>query len=125
MAAKYFRNDLLRDGLTMPDGESHVGFENAVSPIGVSRGDNDQSGVCFFGEAPAKEYRAGAAVFRGPERARTASRSRKILPENRSNLRARGRGVKMIRDLHAAFYGLYAPHWRRAGQGRDGPRGMR
>lgn len=108
MASAYFRNDLLRDGLTMPDGESHVGFENAVDPIGVSHDDDPQFAVCFFGEELPRNIVRGRQYFvvqSGQDGIEVADE-----PAGEPiKFEGAGRGVRMIRNLHAAFHGLYSP----------------
>jgi hypothetical protein len=83
MAAKYFRNDLVRGPVRMKAGDDRVFFDNA-KPLAVSqkregadaeRGHDDG---LFFWRFPAIKHRAGKAVFRRREHARVHPHRRQI-----------------------------------------------
>ena len=116
MAAKYLRNDLVRDGVTMADGESRVRFENHDKPVAVSRGDDPQGAVCFFGGTLPRNIMRGRQYFvveSGADGIKIAEKpaGAPIQFEGASG------DVKLIHNLSAAFGALYAPTGAGPGKG--------
>jgi hypothetical protein len=118
MAKKYFRNDLIRENLQMKNGTDEVLFANTgAHPVRVSKSDKPQEVLCFYGSqlpdniVKGKQYYVVAStdeyikisdtfqgkpiIFKGSSRADT----------------------RLIYNLAAAFYGLYAPTGEGPGKG--------
>ncbi|EDY20198.1 hypothetical protein CfE428DRAFT_2122 [Chthoniobacter flavus Ellin428] len=116
LAAKYFRNDLICPGVSMADGDSRVRFANRDHPVGISRGDDPQYAVCFFGDALPRN------VVRGRQYFVVASDAEGIqIAEQPSGspMRFEGAGgeVKLIHNLSAAYGALYSPTGAGPGKG--------
>ncbi|MDR3402087.1 MAG: right-handed parallel beta-helix repeat-containing protein [Chthoniobacter sp.] len=117
MAAKYFRNDLIRGGVSMGDCESRVRFDNHDQPIPVSRTDDPQNALCFFGGTLPRNIVRGRQYFvvdSGSDGVKIAEQPGGAPIQFTG---ASGDGVKLIRNLSAAFGGLYAPTGAGPGKG--------
>jgi hypothetical protein len=117
MASKYFRNDLIRDGVTMADGDTHVRFDNRVKPVAVSASDEPQYALSFFGGTLPRNLVRGRQYFvveSGAEGVRIAAQpsGAPIKFEGPS-----GDGVKLIANMAGAFGNLYAPTGSGPGKG--------
>lgn len=114
MASRYFRNDLIQPIKTMPAGDDRIFLDNQNHPLPVATPPNSateaaRQSICFFGDhlpenivRGKRYYIVGSATdhiqisdFVGGPPIRFTSSS--------------GPQVKLIRDLHSAFFGLYAP----------------
>jgi hypothetical protein len=116
MAAKYFRNDLIRDGVTMADGESRARFDNHDKPVGLSKSDDPNNSVCFFGGALPRNIVKGRQYFV----VETGADGIKLAEQpGGAPIQFQGASgeVKMIRNLAGAFGNLYAPTGAGPGKG--------
>ena len=116
-ALRYFRNDLVRSDVRMADSDDRVHLDNRERPIRVSANAEPQHALCFFGGTLPKNITRGRQYFvveSGADFIRVADRpgGRPIRFQG-----AAGDGVKIIRDLQAAFHSLFAPIGAAAGKG--------
>ena len=105
-ALRYFRNDLVRSDVRMADSDDRVHLDNRERPIRVSANAEPQHALCFFGGTLPKNITRGRQYFvveSGADFIRVADRpgGRPIRFQG-----AAGDGVKIIRDLQAAFHSL-------------------
>jgi hypothetical protein len=117
MAAKYFRNDLIRDSVSMADGDEHVRFDNHQKPIPVSASDEPQFGLCFFGGTLPRNIARGRQYFvveSNPDGIKIAERPGGVPIKFEG---ASGDGVKLIHKFDGAFSGLFAPTGSGPGKG--------
>jgi len=142
-AQRYFRNDLVRDSLQMEAGDDRVRFDNTKRPIEVSRSDEPNEAVCFFGGPLPKNIARGRQYFvvaSSPEFIKIAeqvgglpirfegtsdgSRRRKeadadstavIPPPHVGGYDLQG--VKLMFKLSGVYHGLYAPTGSGPGKG--------
>lgn len=109
MAAKYFRNDLVRGPVRIAAGDDRVGFDN-VKRLPLTKTDaNGRHAVCFFGDTLPGNLVRGRQYFvveSTPEFIRVAERPGG--PAIRFAGRA-GPNTKLIADLSQAHPALYAP----------------
>lgn len=114
MAAKYFRNDLIRGPLRMEAGDDRVFFNNE-KPLPVTKAregvaaERGHDAVCFLGDALPSNLVRGRQYFvveSTPEFIRIAER-----PDGASIRFASSAGpqAKLIADLFSAHLALYAP----------------
>ena len=122
MAAKYFRNDLVRDKLRMQSGDDRVYLENTKPlPRSVPRSgadaDRGYDAICFFGDDLPSNIVRGRQYFvvdSQPEYIRIAdSPGGKPL----SFASSAGPSVKLITNLFQANLALYAPQGSGPGKG--------
>ena len=114
MAAKYFRNDLVRGPLKMESGDDRVWFDNAkplplTKALAGAEATRGHDAVCFFGDAlPANIVRGRqyAVVESDPKFIRIAEAPGK--PPIRFGTGS-GPNTKLIADLYQAHLALYAP----------------
>lgn len=116
-ARHYFRNDLIRSGVRMADGDDRVRLDNRERPLRVSRGAEPQYALCFFGGALPKNITRGRQYFvveSGLDFIRVADRpgGKAIRFQG-----AGGEGVQIIGDLQSAFHALFAPIGSAPGKG--------
>jgi hypothetical protein len=117
MAAKYFRNDLIRGPVRMESGGDRVLFDNDKL-LPVTKSDNGGRGaVCFFGDALPSNIVRGRQYFvieSMPQFIRIAAK-----PGGEAIRFASSAGpqVRLITDLFSAHLALYAPTGSGPGKG--------
>jgi hypothetical protein len=122
MAAKYFRNDLIRGPIKMNQGDDRVFFDNTKSlPISKERigieADRGLDSVCFFGDTLPSNVVRGKQYFitdSTPEYVRIAARP-KGQPIKFTT--SAGPKTKLISNLFQAHLALYAPTGSGPGKG--------
>ena len=122
MAAKYFRNDLVRGPVRMDAGDDRVFFGNAKPlPISEARTGADfergKNAVCFFGDTLPSNLVRGRQYFvveSTPEFIRIAEQPGGAAIHFAS---AAGPNAKLIADLFQAHLALYAPAGSGPGKG--------
>jgi hypothetical protein len=117
MAAKYFRNDLVHDGVTMADGDDRVQLDNRVKPIAVSKTAEPQDALCLFGGALPRNIVRGRQYFvvaSGADFIQIADQPGGPAIHFEG---AGGDGGKLIRNLSGAYGGLFAPTGSGPGKG--------
>ncbi len=108
-AQRYFRMDLIRDGVQMADGDDCVRFDNRNKPIKISPTNQPHYALCFFGAALPKNIVRGKqyyVVAAAPDHIKVAEQP------GRAPIRfagASGAETKLLHNLQAAFYALFAP----------------
>ncbi|MBM4094142.1 MAG: hypothetical protein FJ276_32760 [Planctomycetes bacterium] len=122
MAAKYFRNDLVRGPVRMKAGDDRVFLGNA-EPLPVSQkregadADRGYDTVCFFGDTLPANLVRGKQYFvveSTPEFIRIAEKAGGEVVKFASDA---GPHVRLIRDLFQAHLALYAPTGSGPGKG--------
>ena len=116
-AQRYFRNDFVRSGVSMTDGDDRVRFDNRKRPISVADGAEPKFALCFFGAALPKNLIRGRqyfAVESGEDFIKISDQpgGPPIRFEGAS-----GEGLRLITNLQNAVSGLYAPTGAGAGKG--------
>ena len=117
MAAKYFRNDLIRGPVRMETGDDHVLFDTAQS-LPVTKSDNGGRGaVCFFGDVLPTNIVRGKQYFvikSTPQFIRIAEK-----PGGAAIRFAGSAGpqARLISDLFLAHLALFAPTGSGPGKG--------
>ncbi len=122
MAAKYFRNDLVRGPVRMESGDDRVQFENNP-PLKISQkreaaeAERGHDAVCFYGETLPSNIVRGKRYFvieSQPDFLRIAES-----PAGEAIRFASSSGpqTRLISNLFEAFYGLYAPTGSGPGKG--------
>lgn len=109
MARRYFRNDLIRDGVRMEAGDDRVQFDNTGERLPVATDASNDFCVCFFGQhLPANIVRGKkyCVVDSQPGHIRIADSfgSEPIVFASAS-----GEGAGLIHNLSQAFYHLFWP----------------
>jgi len=117
MAAKYFRNDLIRGPVMIADGDDRVRFDNHEKPIAVSATDEPQFALCFFGGALPRNIVQGRQYFVVESSADSIRIAEQPGGPPIKFAGASGDGVKLIRNLAGAFSGLFAPTGSGPGKG--------
>ena len=117
MAQRHFRNDLVREGVRMEDGDDRVFFNNAPSPIAISAAGTPHHAVCFYGGELPRNIVRGLQYFvveSTPEFIRVSDRFQgpPVRFEGGS-----GNGIRLMHDLFEAFMALYAPTGQGPGKG--------
>lgn len=117
MAAKYFRNDLVRGPVRMETGDDRVFFDNA-KPLKITKpGNNGNDEVCFFNDALPSNLVRGRHYFvieSTPEFIRIAENAG---GEPIRFATAAGPQTKIITDLFSAYLALYSPYGSGPGKG--------
>jgi hypothetical protein len=116
-ARQYFRNDLVRSGVTMADGDDRARFDNRSHPLPVSAGADPKYALCFFGAGLPRNVIRGRQYFVVD----TAEDSIQI-SDTPGGAPIRfagpgGDGVQIIANLQNAFFSLYAPIGAAPGKG--------
>ena len=116
-AWKYFRADLVRDGVRMDDGGDRVRFAPQERPIAVSASDDPKDALCFFGGTLPRNLVRGRQYF-VIESARDFVR----IAEKPGGAAIQfaggsGEGVKLLHVLGGAYGNLYAPTGSGPGKG--------
>jgi len=109
MAKKYFRNDLVRGGVTLKDGDDKVYFNNTIKPIAKSVSNEASQALCFFDDQLPQNIIRGKQYF-VVESAKdylkiSESFDGKPIKFNGSS----GLKVKLMNDMFETFMMLYAP----------------
>jgi Periplasmic copper-binding protein (NosD) len=116
-AKRYFRNDLVRSGISMADGDDRARFDNRPRPIPVSASGDPKDALCFFGAALPKNLVRGRQYFvveSGEDFIKISDKpgGAPIRFDGGS-----GEGVQLIANLLNAFSGLYVPIGAAPGKG--------
>jgi hypothetical protein len=117
MAAKYFRNDVIRGPVTMADGDGWVRFDNRDRPVSVSTTDDAANAICFFGGHLPRNIVRGREYFVVESHAdgvRIAEHPGGAAIQFEG---ASGDGLKLMRNVSAAFPSLFAPTGSGPGKG--------
>ncbi len=116
-ARRYFRNDLIRTGLQMNDGDDRVCFDNRTKPIKAGDAADKRQTLCFFGGDLPKNIVRGRQYFivaATPDHLKVAEQP------GGAPIRfagSAGAGVQLIHNLSAACPALYAPTGSGPGKG--------
>ncbi|MFZ2641195.1 MAG: right-handed parallel beta-helix repeat-containing protein [Verrucomicrobiia bacterium] len=116
-ARRYFRDDLVRTGVQMADGDDRVRFDNRVRPISVSKDAEPNRALCFFGGTLPKNITRGRQYFVVESGTGHIKVSEKPGGKPIRFQGASGDGVQFIHNFSGAFHGLYAPTGAAAGKG--------
>ncbi|MEI6712149.1 MAG: right-handed parallel beta-helix repeat-containing protein [Verrucomicrobiota bacterium] len=122
MASRYFRNDLIHSITAMQSGEDRIFFDNSARLLRVavqpaSATDAARQGVCFFGDQLPENIVRGKRYYVVEAAADYIKVGETVGGEA---IRFTGKGgpqAKLIRDLHQAYFGLYAPTGAGPGKG--------
>lgn len=117
MAAKYFRNDLVRGPLRIAAGEDRVRFDNRKPLPLTQSGENGRNTVCFFGDRLPANLVRGRQYFvveSAPDYIRVAERPGGAAVRFSQDA---GPNAKLIADLFQAHPALYAPTGSGPGKG--------
>jgi hypothetical protein len=122
MASLYFRNDLIHPTKGMSDGDDRVLIENGTHVFPVATATNNESdaakqGICFFGDRLPENIVRGKRYYVVES---TGSYFKVSESVGGDPIRFKGKGgagVKVIVDLHSAYFGLYAPLGAAPGKG--------
>ncbi len=118
MAGKYFRNDLIVDNLKMADNEDRVWLDNSMAKFTVSQTVKPDQGICFFGDVLPKNIQRGRIYYITEITDEFVKISEQLGGKPIRFQGTAGPSIKLIRNLHAAFLGLYKPIG--AGPGKGG-----
>ena len=116
-ARRYFRSDLMREKITMTDGDDRVRFDNASNPLPISKSEEPKEALSFLGTGLPRNLVRGKQYFivdSTPEHIRIAE-----TPGGEA-IRFAGAsadGVALVHDLFASFWALYAPKGGGPGKG--------
>ncbi len=108
-ARHYFRSDLMREKITMTDGDDRVRFDNASNPLPISKSEEPKEALSFLGAGLPRNLVRGKQYFiveSTPEYIRIAETT------GGEAIRFAGAstdGVALVHDLFASFWALYAP----------------
>jgi hypothetical protein len=129
MAAKYFRNDLVRGPVAMAAEDDRVRFDNAGDPkagtksVGVTRprpgaeADRGHEAVCFYGDDLPSNVVRGRRYFVVESRPQFVKVAETPGGPPVRFASAAGPAAKLIADLFQATYALYAPTGSGPGKG--------
>lgn len=116
-ARRYFRTDLMREKLILEDGDDRVRFDNAASPLPVSKNAEPGQALSFLGGGLPKNLVRGKQyliVESTPEFIRIAGEP------GGDPIRFEGNSdgdLSLVHDLFASFWVLYAPKGGGPGKG--------
>lgn len=116
-AWKYFRTDLVREGVRMDDGGDRVRFTPQQRPIAVSASDDPKEALCFFGGALPRNVIRGRQYFvieSGTDFIRIAEKPGGSAIKFAGGS---GEGVRLLQVLGGAYGNLYAPTGSGPGKG--------
>ena len=117
MAKKYFRQEVIRSGVSMTDGTTQVRFANTQTPIPVTQEDSPRQVVCFYGD------KLPANILRGRKYYVVSSAADHIQISDTFGGQplvfsgSAGAETKLMYNLQSAFFGLYAPLGTGTGKG--------
>jgi hypothetical protein len=117
MAAKYFRNDLVRGSLRMEAGDDRVFFDNSNQLRLTKPGNNGNDAVCFFNDALPSNLVRGRQYYvveSAPAFIRIAENAG---GEPIRFASSAGPQTKIITDLFSAYLALYSPYGSGPGKG--------
>ncbi|MFO0891712.1 MAG: right-handed parallel beta-helix repeat-containing protein [Isosphaeraceae bacterium] len=117
MAAKYFRNDLVRTGLQGADGTDTVTFANRPYPLPVARSAEPKDALVFFGDTLPRNIARGRRYFvveSKPGHIKVSDRPGGVPIVFEGGF---GPNAKLIHDHQQAFLALYAPTGAGPGKG--------
>ena len=122
MAAKYFRNDLVRGPVRMESGDDRVRFEN-TPPLPVSQkreaaeAERGRDAVCFYGDTLPSNIVRGKRYFVIESKPDFVRIAESPAGEAIRFASSAGPQARLINNLFEAFYGLYAPTGSGLGKG--------
>ncbi len=117
MAGRYFHNDLIREGIRMPDGDDRVFLDNATNPLPVSQDARPQHALCFYGDTLPANIVRGRKYFvveSCPTHLKVSDQ-----PDG-APIRfagSAGPNARLIHNLQQAFYALFQPAGAGPGKG--------
>lgn len=116
-ARHYFRTDLMRDNLTITDGDDRVSFDNTALPLPVSKNGEPREALSFLGADLPRNLVRGKQYFiveSTPDFIRIADApgGPPIRFEGSG-----GDGLALVHNLFASFWVLYAPKGGGPGKG--------
>ncbi|HEX8911833.1 MAG TPA: right-handed parallel beta-helix repeat-containing protein [Humisphaera sp.] len=123
LAAKYFRNELVRGPVKLEAGDDRVPLDNAAKPLTVSKevtgaqADRGIGAVCFFGDALPSNLVRGRQYFVVESAPGHIKVAEKPGGEPIRFASAGGPNVRMVSDLFAATLALYQPTGAGPGKG--------
>jgi hypothetical protein len=116
-AWKYFRTDLVREGVKMEDGGDRVRFTGADRAVAVSASDEPKDAICFYGGPLPRNIVRGRQYFvieGGVDSIKIAEKAAGTPIKFEG---ASGEGAKLIHIVAGAFGNLYAPTGSGPGKG--------
>ena len=122
MAAKYFRNDLVRDELKILAGEDRVYFNNMQPlPLSIPRlgadADRGYDSICFYGEDLPSNIAKGRQYFVVDSQAEYIRIAEAVGGKPIPFASNAGKNLKLITNLFQAHLALYAPKGSGPGKG--------
>ena len=117
IAKKYFRNDAIRSGLTIADGEDTVRFNNATKPLPVSKSTEPAEQVCFYGDSLPRNLIKGKGYYVVES---TPAYIKVSEAPGGAPLKfegGAGPAAKLMHNMLAVYYGLFAPTGSGPGKG--------
>ncbi|MHB8994816.1 MAG: NosD domain-containing protein [Armatimonadota bacterium] len=109
MARRYFRNDLVREGVQMADGDDRVRFDNSSDPVPVAADASNEFCVCFFGQKLPANIVRGKKYFVVDSQPTYLRIAETFGGEPLTFSGSSGEGAGLIHNLSQAFYHLYVP----------------
>jgi hypothetical protein len=117
-ARRYFRTDLIRENLTMEDGDDRIRFDNTVTPLSVSKNAEPREALSFLGKGLPRNLVRGKQYF-VVESAADFIRIAEVPGGTPVRFQGSGGdGIALVHDLFASFWALYAP--KDGGPGKGG-----
>ena len=122
MATKYFRNDLIRSGLTMKADDDRVYFNNEMAlprsqPRAGLDADRGYDSICFFGADLPKEISKGRQYFVVDSEPQYIRIAQTVDGPPIRFSKPSGADAKLITNLFQAHLALYAPQGSGPGKG--------
>jgi hypothetical protein len=117
MAKKYFRNDLIREGIRMADSDEKVYLNNTRAPIVKSRSNAPTQAVCFYDDILPHNIVRGKQYFVVEAAADYLKISDTFDGKPIQFKGTAGPKTKMITNLFETFLWLYAPKGAGPGKG--------
>lgn len=116
-ARRHFRTDLMRENLTMTDGDDRVRFDNTANSLPVSKSNEPKDAISFLDAGLPQNLVRGKQYFiidSKPEYIRISD------APGGDPIRFKGTGhgkVSLVHNLQAVFWSLYAPTGSGPGKG--------
>ncbi len=117
MAQKYFRNDSIRGPITINDGEDAVHFDNTKKPVPVSKSSDPGDLVCFFGDSLPRNLIKGKGYCVVESAADFVKVSETPGGTPIKFEGGTGPDAKLMVNMLAGFWGLFAPTGSGPGKG--------